>query len=110
MPPKQKPETEKESVVEIKSDKDEPLEKKEEKCGYCLKSFSDQDSSVMCDLCDKWLHSRCQGVSEIMFKALSVHSKEVYWFCTECRQGTERLLPSISKIQTKVNKLEDETV
>src|SRR5208282_4555928 len=81
----------------------------DEKCGHCLKVVSDQDSGVMCDVCNIWFHSRCQGVTEVMYKALTQHAKELFWFCKDCRQGAEKLLPTITKIHTKVTRLEDES-
>jgi len=79
-----------------------------ENCGHCLKLFSEVDNAVTCDICDTWFHSRCQGVTEIIFKALTQHSKELFWFCANCHQGAEKLFPTLSKVQSKVNKLEDE--
>jgi hypothetical protein len=78
----------------------------EEKCENCLKIFAEQGSGVQCDLCCIWLHNKCQGVTDLMFKPLNLHSNDLFWFCEECRQGAEKLLPSISKFQTKVDKLE----
>jgi hypothetical protein len=44
-----------------------------------------------------------------MYKALTQHAKELFWFCKDCRQGAEKLLPTITKIHTKVTRLEDES-
>ena len=89
-------------------DKEDKSGSGDDKCGHCLKAISDQDCGIICDICNSWFHSRCQGVTEAMYKALNQHSKELFWFCKDCRQGAEKLFPSISKIQTKVNTLEDE--
>src|SRR5664279_317055 len=80
-----------------------------DQCGHCSKSVTDQDNGISCDICVSWFHCRCQGVTDTMYKALNQNGKELFWFCKDCRQGAEKLFPSISKIQTKVDKLKNKT-
>jgi len=72
-----------------------------------MKPFSSGEGSAQCELCDVWFHSKCQGISDLMFKAMSDFG-ELHWFCKGCRGGAEKLLAMVSKMQTKVEKLEDE--
>lgn len=97
MPPKAKPDTDKTDKIECK-------------CGTCVKPVADQDNGVLCEICDNWYHSRCQGITESMYKALSQFSADLHWFCKNCRTGAEKLLASMAKMQSKVDKLEDEMV
>src|SRR5664279_301705 len=94
--------------LKTRSDRDEKSSCGDDKCGHCLKLVSEQDGGVMCDICSLWFHNRCQGVSESMYKALKQFNKELYWFCKDCRQGADRLLPSIATIHSKVDRLDDE--
>jgi len=67
---------------QVKTDGDG--EGEECKCGSCIKLFSEREDSISCELCGRWFHLRCQGISETMFRALVQFKKELHWFCREC--------------------------
>lgn len=77
------------------------------RCGTCMKPFSSGEGSAQCELCDIWFHSKCQGISESMFRAMKDYG-ELHWFCKGCRGGAEKLLAMVSKMQTKVERIEEE--
>ncbi len=77
-------------------------------CGSCLKDVTSE--GVCCDLCGNWYHCRCQGISEQLYKALKQFKKELHWFCRGCHAGAEKLLQIVSRIQTKVDRIEEEVV
>ena len=78
------------------------------KCGTCKKPVGDQDDGVYCEICELWFHCRCQGISDGLYIALSQFKSELHWFCNSCNTGAGKLLKTISKMHTKVEKLEDE--
>jgi len=90
-----------------KSDKEERMEKGDDKCGSCLKAVSDQEG-VQCEICDKWYHCRCQSIAEPMYSALNQFSTELHWFCKGCRGGAEKLLAAMSRMHEKMDKIEEE--
>ena len=79
-------------------------------CGSCLKVVSDQDAGVLCEICGIWYHCRCQGISDSLYKAMSQYSNDLHWFCKVCKAGAEKLLTIVTKVQMKVERLEDEIV
>lgn len=86
------------------------LDKTDTKCGSCLKTVTDQDDGVLCELCGNWFHCRCQGIAERMYKALKQYKTELHWFCKGCQAGAEKLLAVMTKMQSKIEKLEEELV
>jgi len=83
---------------------------KKDECGSCKKLVGDQDTGVFCEICELWYHCRCQGIPEAMYNVLNQHNAELHWFCKNCNTGAGKLLMTISKISTKVEKLEEEMV
>ena len=41
-------------------------------CGTCQTEVSDDDSSILCDLCDKWHHSICVNETNANYEKLKV--------------------------------------
>ena len=74
------------------------------KCGACSKVVNDIEG-VQCEVCDRWYHSKCQGVNESTYKAMT-ECKGIHWFCTMCNDGAEKLLPLLTKIQDKISMME----
>jgi len=88
---------------------DEESKHGNDKCGHCLKVVSDLSNGIICDICCSWFHSKCQGVSELMYKALNQFNQDLFWFCKDCRCGAGKLLPSLASVHAKINHLEDES-
>lgn len=96
-----------ESVKKQKSKSEDKLRKEECKCGSCLKAVLDQESGVMCEICNNWYHCRCQGIGDQLYSILNQYA-ELHWFCKGCQAGADKLLALLTRMQTKVDKLEDE--
>lgn len=79
-------------------------------CGTCKKPVGYHDSGVSCEICESWFHCRCQGISDVLYKALNQFSAELHWFCNSCNSGAGKLFMIISKMHTKMDRLEDEMV
>ena len=91
-----------------RKDKDEVAAKADGKCGSCLKAVSDQEAGVLCEICGIWYHCRCQGIGDPLYKVLSQYSTDLHWFCKVCKAGAEKLLAIVTKMQMKVERLEEE--
>lgn len=50
--------------------------------GYCLQEVTWSDKGIMCDSCDQWYHTQCQGVGNDTYSMLA-DSKHV-WYCLRC--------------------------
>ena len=49
-------------------------------------------------------------MAEHMYKVWQQYGSELHWYCKVCRSGAEKLLAVMTKVQTKVDKLEEELV
>ena len=59
-----------------------------EKCNEdCLQNCPKNGESIFCNICTKWLHVRCSGLTYKRFKILS-REIELDWFCQNCIKNT----------------------
>jgi hypothetical protein len=97
------------SSKELKEAPADKLETRpDSKCGNCFKKVT--SDGVLCEICNVWFHSKCQHISDQLYRALDTYHEDVHWFCSGCRGGASKLLSLISRVQTKFDKLEEELV
>jgi len=78
-------------------------------CSLCLNDVTSE--GVCCDWCGNWFHCRCQGISNrSAVQSLKQFKHEPHWFCRGRQAVAEKLLQIVSRIQTKVAKIEEEVV
>ena len=94
----------------VKEDRQMENVEKECKCGSCLKVVMDQDDGVLCEICETWFHSKCQSISDAMYKVISQYRKDLHWFCKGCSGGAEKLLAALGRLQGKIDRIEEEMV
>ena len=51
-------------------------------CNICEKSVSDKDDAIQCDICQAWIHLKCNKLNHIDYKYLQGSSDP--WFCLYC--------------------------
>ena len=51
-------------------------------CRICIKNVSDKDKAVQCDLCELWVHIKCNNLNYLDYRYLQNSDKS--WYCTEC--------------------------
>ena len=39
-------------------------------CKICINEVKDNDLAVLCDLCEKWVHTACTGIEETQYENL----------------------------------------
>ncbi len=64
-----------------------PGQKEAALCLACNKKCTGSQASVLCQLCSLWCHKNCAGISDAVFKSLTLQVKEVgtaYWACKSC--------------------------
>ena len=49
----------------------------------CLENCPKGGDSIYCNICTKWLHVRCSGLTYKIFKILS-RDTESDWYCQNC--------------------------
>ena len=43
-----------------------------------------RDNTVCCDLCNKWIHTKCNHVNNLDYENLKLRNK--FWYCKACIQ------------------------
>ena len=51
-------------------------------CNICEKSVSNKDDAIQCDICQAWIHLKCNKLNHIDYKYLQGSSDP--WFCLYC--------------------------
>ena len=51
-------------------------------CKICKKSVNSNHRSIQCDLCDNWIHLKCNNLNDIDYNVLK-NSNEP-WYCISC--------------------------
>jgi len=76
-----------------------------ERCGHCNKAVTDRDSGVLCEMCESWYHTSCEGISEEVYKVLG-KTEALHWFCQKCNSGVLKVLKSVGKMMDKIGEVE----
>jgi len=79
---------------------------KEDKCKICDVKVSGKDKGILCEVCQGWWHCRCVKINEESYELLNMEN--IHWFCSVCNSGVGRILPTLTKLELKQNKLEEE--
>lgn len=61
----------------------------------------------MCDNCEHWFHSDCEGVEEELYKILK-KKKTMMWFCKACSPNVKTSLREVEKIKDENTKMRGE--
>ena len=81
-----------------------------EPCGTCQADVKSSDKALLCDLCNKWQHTRCINITDeyykLMKKLCSTQGKGNHWYCPGCDSVASQVLVSIKSLNDKHNKLE----
>ena len=51
-------------------------------CRICAKNVHDKDKAVQCDLCELWIHIKCNNVNYLDYRYLQ--NCDESWYCIEC--------------------------
>ena len=51
-------------------------------CRICAKNVHDKDKAVQCDLCEFWIHIKCNNLNYLDYRYLQ--NCDESWYCIEC--------------------------
>ena len=51
-------------------------------CKICAKNVQDKDKAVQCDLCELWIHIKCNNLDYLYYRHLQKADES--WYCIEC--------------------------
>ena len=66
-------------------------------CGLCGKSVNSNHKAVQCDICNFWIHIKCNGLTANDYESLKLSDDP--WFCNNC---TNEALPFSIKVSPLV--------
>ena len=73
----------------------------EKNCGLAL---TDNEDSIMCDMCKLWFHPKCQGLSIDAFRA---HAKyDFIWLCIECKPRFAEVVDVSKHVVARIDEAE----
>jgi len=86
--------------------KDSAKENLAAKCSLCEKVVSEKDLGIQCELCEAWFHASCSGVGDIY--TFLGKCDNLHWFCNQCNKNARKTLLSLTRVEDKINKVEQE--
>ena len=51
-------------------------------CRICAKNVHDKDNAVQCDICEVWIHIKCNNLNYLNYRYLQKCNES--WYCIEC--------------------------
>ena len=84
--------------------KDIEVDERIQTCGECKKEVTDE--GLECEICERWFHCACQGVSTDTYKVLEQEC--IHWYCTSCNKRVAKLVKTVAKLEERQDKLEEE--
>ena len=54
----------------------------EHPCKICISEVNDNDPAVLCNLCEKWVHTACIDIGETQYENLK--KSPLPWYCPYC--------------------------
>ena len=53
-----------------------------DECGICEKNVREKDSAVQCEYSEKWMHTKCEDISQEKYLMMQEDGGGIKWFCT----------------------------
>jgi len=72
-----------------------------------MKGVGENESGVLCELCEQWWHAGCAMIPEEVYKVLD-KIPNLHWYCEICNNSASKMLKIISFLNDKISKLEIE--
>ena len=79
-------------------------------CLKCDTLVQENHKSLQCHMCEHWLHLKCTGISDILFKELDkqfVKDGCHWWPCNSCKSSATKLNRMVQLIGNKLEKVEE---
>ena len=53
-------------------------------CSVCKKSVAKNQKAVLCELCNRWSHAKCNNISKEEYDRLIDEVDDIPWACLHC--------------------------
>ena len=67
-------------------------------CANCGDIVNGESEALNCDLCGRWFHHTCIGISERAYKVYSEFEGQLPWFCSSCLANLKALHSCMDKL------------
>ena len=54
-------------------------------CSICNKNVLSNQAGIICDLCEKWCHIKCDDDTSVELYNFHINNPEAKWFCLFCK-------------------------
>ena len=70
-------------------------------CGICDALVTDDDEAIACEICDWWLHIKCEELPKCVYDFMGIEegSKKLLWHCKYCSGGSAKLFHRLQKLE-----------
>lgn len=68
-------------------------------CGKCNEIVLEDDMAVMCDVCERWFHIKCENMPEEVYEYMKEVGEQMIWNCNDCKMGCVKLHRYIRKLE-----------
>ena len=72
-------------------------------CGSCKLSVNAKTNGIECEICLKWFHINCAGLSSDTMKLLT--KPGIHWFCDDCDKLQLKIGYQVIKLESKIDEL-----
>lgn len=87
--------------------KEKEIDNEKDECTECGKKVT--KDGIQCEICDKWNHSKCASIKAEVYDFIS-SNVQTHWFCSNCNEGTGKMIKEIKRLQEKVENIESQIV
>ncbi len=93
------PDSQDKKKEENDSDEEEPSP-----CGRCRKMVVRGDEALMCEICSRWFHIKCEKISKTQYKNQASKSKNFHWYCDGCDIVHSGIIREVTLLKVDQNK------
>ena len=67
-------------------------------CPACKKAVKRADKALECEICNNWVHIKCENLNEAEYAFLGEH-KSLHWYCNGCNTHFAKLLSVVANMK-----------
>ena len=74
-------------------------------CGICAKDVTKSHNAVCCDICNLWVHIKCNNITKFCYRKLQ--NSQDPWYCKKC---IKQILPFSELTESQLNRVTKENI
>lgn len=77
-------------------------------CEDCNKDVVQEDKALICRVCEKWYHIKCQRISVAEYEFLQKSDDSIQWFCKSCKGASQKMFKMLTLVHKRQDQIETE--